>query len=986
MKQLLLLYTLLGLNSGFGQLQFEAITLPNGREIGQINLITQDKAGYLWIGSQNGLFRYDAEEIVSASSLLTTEYTQGVIQEIYEDEKQNLWIGSYEGLFLIDPTRTYIRSIFPTIWNDKKLNDKPSVFNVLVHQDVLYFTHYFGLTAVDLKTHEHTTYDIYDKQVADNLRSTSFIEFRKNHLLIGTNMGICKFSLSEKTWKLLDISSEENINDRSENCVIRILNLNDTTLVCGTWASGIKFHSPESGRTETYLFNRKGEVDGNRNIATNLTLNPVNKNELFFSSRDKGLGVLNLNTKQFFFPFEGELKNEITDVTTLFFDRDNNLWVGTTSGLHLQKKNSSLFQHFFIHRNDNVAEFVRSDCFAMDQKNGILYIGTFDQGVCYWNSSTNEINHLPIVSPIESGYINELFFYNDTLLIFSQHVNYSYSIKTQQLNKLSNLPDRFIKGWQYDEDNLILARFMQVPVLFNLRSQTVHHLSPADSLSQTILSSFSSFYKVSDDLFYFGTYRKGLAEYDCKTGRVTVLAERYNNFAINDIYGIGQTSNQTIWFCAARSGLYSFDKVTGELKNYRTFDGSTINSINGVLIDNDQLWMASSLGLIHFTPNNIQAKVFGISDGLQDIHLSGEFEFIKNGTLLLPQRTGFSLVQTANLISDKKGHDLKVNSFKINDKAIQISNETELILEYDENNINVELALLSYQSSSKNSFNYFLEEYHAGWLESNSNSIDLYQLPPGNYTLHIQAFDANGTSSVQTIEIPILIKKPFWLRIWFWALVMILLLGAVVFIYQYRIRQLKKIQGLRNKIAGDLHDEIGSALSSIKLYAGFGLDEVSDDQKELLTKIYDTANESVENMSDIVWSINPTNDSLERIFVKMKSFSDNMLPPMGISITYNLSPKNLSYSMEQRRQLYLFYKEAINNIVKHSQATQVSIQFEEIVNHWTLIIKDNGRGFDQALASAGNGLTSLQNRARLLQAELRIITQPNHGTEIRLML
>jgi two-component system, NarL family, sensor histidine kinase UhpB len=211
-------------------------------------------------------------------------------------------------------------------------------------------------------------------------------------------------------------------------------------------------------------------------------------------------------------------------------------------------------------------------------------------------------------------------------------------------------------------------------------------------------------------------------------------------------------------------------------------------------------------------------------------------------------------------------------------------------------------------------------------------------------------------------------------------------LGFVVFT-NVRVRNKLKLQTLRNKIASDLHDDVGSTLSSIAIFS-----EVAQQQSKevvpMLNTISDSARNMLDAMADIVWTINPENDQFEKIILRMRNFSYELLGAKKIDFEFDAdeSSGKMKLPMDVRKNLYLIFKEATNNMVKYSEASKASFKIKGEKNNLTLLIRDNGKGFDINAESTGNGLKNMRKRAEEIGARLLIESIPGSGTTIQLML
>jgi len=202
--------------------------------------------------------------------------------------------------------------------------------------------------------------------------------------------------------------------------------------------------------------------------------------------------------------------------------------------------------------------------------------------------------------------------------------------------------------------------------------------------------------------------------------------------------------------------------------------------------------------------------------------------------------------------------------------------------------------------------------------------------------------------------------------------------------YNYRTRQQLKLQMLRNKIASDLHDDVGSTLSSISIFSQMAQQQAKE-VIPLLETIGENSRKMLDAMADIVWTINPENDQFEKIISRMKNFAYELLGAKNIDFEFNADEDvtGMKLSMDIRKSLYLIFKEATNNLVKYSGADKAVFNIRGEKNNLIMLIKDNGKGFDLQQSTTGNGLKNMKKRAEEIGAHFMIDSKPS-GTTIEL--
>jgi len=218
-----------------------------------------------------------------------------------------------------------------------------------------------------------------------------------------------------------------------------------------------------------------------------------------------------------------------------------------------------------------------------------------------------------------------------------------------------------------------------------------------------------------------------------------------------------------------------------------------------------------------------------------------------------------------------------------------------------------------------------------------------------------------------------------------YLLIALLIISSIVAGVIIRNKRIKQMQHMRNSIADDLHDDIGSTLSSISIMSELAKAK-SPEALSLLSSIGESTLAIQENMSDIVWSINPRNDSFANIIQRMSQFAAELLEPKNMMLNFTADDALLSLSlpMEKRRSLYLFFKEAINNCAKYSCATKVDVHLSQKENIVCMIISDNGKGFDTNKNYKGNGMATMYKRATELNGNLNINSVLEEGAFIEL--
>jgi two-component sensor histidine kinase len=321
-----------------------------------------------------------------------------------------------------------------------------------------------------------------------------------------------------------------------------------------------------------------------------------------------------------------------------------------------------------------------------------------------------------------------------------------------------------------------------------------------------------------------------------------------------------------------------------------------------------------------------------------------------------------------------------------------IINQPHNHFSFRNNDFTIDFVALDYINTEKIQYAYLLEGSNDGWVETgNQHSIRIANLREGTYTFRVKARIENGPWMEARDVFNFTIRPPFYRAWWFYLLSILLATGFIYLLYRQKINRIRNEEKIRNKIARDLHDDIGSTLSGINLFSKLAMHKMEDNSqeaKEIVQKIGDRTENMMGAMSDIVWSINPGNDSVADMLVRMKEYAAEMLEAKEIQYRFEAdeSVSNKKLDLSIRKEIFMIYKEAVNNVVKHAGCTIVAIQLSVRQNRLLMQVTDNGKGLQAGNGKQGNGLKNMQERALLINATLDIQSGKGDGTTIQLVV
>jgi signal transduction histidine kinase len=263
-------------------------------------------------------------------------------------------------------------------------------------------------------------------------------------------------------------------------------------------------------------------------------------------------------------------------------------------------------------------------------------------------------------------------------------------------------------------------------------------------------------------------------------------------------------------------------------------------------------------------------------------------------------------------------------------------------------------------------------------------------LPYGDHLLRIKAQGSDGIWSVHELTVPIRVVRPVHLRWWFIALCALAVSALVYAIFRYRLDQAKKVLAMRDRIAADLHDEVGSSLSNIAMFGELMRDQLADQPpkvRRMVDRITSNSAKALEGMNDIVWNVNTRSEGTEHLVARMRSFAAQAAEAKGFVLRFEVAGdlRAVKLDMMHRKHLYLIFKEAVNNAAKYSGCTELQVSLTAQGNGIRLVVGDNGRGFaegEQDARGGGQGLSGMRKRAAEIGAGITVLSVVGEGTTI----
>jgi len=473
---------------------------------------------------------------------------------------------------------------------------------------------------------------------------------------------------------------------------------------------------------------------------------------------------------------------------------------------------------------------------------------------------------------------------------------------------------------------------------------------------------------------------------------------------MNDIRHVHADSAGVLWLATATQGLVRWDRGTGQVRVLSTREGFPPGSIHATYADvRGNLWLPTDNGLVRYDPVSGQVHVYTTADGLAH----DEFNRIAHaqgpdGRLYFGSLNGITVFDPVSMMGSEAAivAPLVLEAVKVQPEGMSgpveltrdVAAGSVITLRPSDRYFTVALRLLSFQDPAFIRYAWRIEGIDEDWNIQREPELRFNALPYGKHELRMRAIDADGHWSATELAVPIHVVRPLLLRWWSITLIALLLIAAVVAFVRYRERRLREVIQVRDRIALDLHDEVGSTLSSIVLFSTavtrttHGL---PDKANSLLQRIKDNSTKAMESMNDIVWSIDPEHDELSDVVARMRAFAQPLCEARDIELKVDIPPVLLTrkLGMTGRKNLYLVFKEAVNNAVKHAQCDRINVTMREEGDELVLRVTDNGRGMAASNGEAalgGNGLDNMRKRAGEMNGSCDYRAVSGGGTEVLL--
>jgi signal transduction histidine kinase/ligand-binding sensor domain-containing protein len=945
-----------------------AYGLEDGLRQSMVSQVHQDSNGLIWMVTGDGLHSFDGREF----RVFTIPYegvynsSDNMMRKLVETEHGNFVISSSSSLFRFNSSTgkfSFIsreKAVYFALF-DVSIDKKPLVWSLnkgfcLVDGD--------SLCSLKLVSGGH-------RKIPKGFIPLNAVNINKDVILVQGENGILQFrnnashGTTEFTTKWIEASG----------CKAMVSDINGRVFIVKD--------------TQLYLYHENEAweeiVDLGMNISTELSIDlkdnfwfsDIGSKRLFRLSGQKITAIELLENS-------GKYTDTIRpSVKHIFEDKMSNLWFGTDgNGLLKYNPQKVMFEKSLI-------GFTR----CLVKSNGSILAGTYNKGL--WKLSKD----LKQAERLNPG----LFSSNAYILDLAIDARKRICVATRK-GLFVVLPDgrlifSYLREWETagfinnQDDQLQLQSDSELHTFYAGQNPSLLRRGSYISINSQIIHSGAQWKGTPVGLFYTQVRdEKDLPE----------LTNHGILISHSEIFQILASGNE-VW-AATGNGIEIFSSTGQSLNPYPALSALKDEAIYTLLSDEQgRIWFSGIRGLGCITRQRDRVIRFSLKNNLQSLEFNHNAACKgPDGRLYFGGINGVNAIDPALFTSENQIPPVRLFSLTVSDTlytaGIPLSN-LRIRLGREAAHLSGSVFTTDYHDIADQGFSFFLEGYQKDWsLSSPDAGFSYRNLPPGEYRLFVRYTDPFQNQGEPELLLTLKVDPAFWQTWWFtlgliisFIIITVLIVRRIQGIrYANRIKALEQehaIEKERLRISKDMHDEVGASLTRISILSEIAKSRQQEPAKsqEVIQQISEIAGNVVDELSEIIWAMNPKNDSLDSFSAYVRRYASTYLEPTATLVKFHFPDDvpPLHIAAELRRNLFLAIKESLHNIVKHAKAENVLITLRIDKKHLNIILKDDGDGFsEELLTGTGNGLINMRRRMEECGRELRIVSGKGKGTEI----
>lgn len=1024
MKKYFTFLLLLGLtlpavfNPGFCQpnLQhLEYFDRHQGLSGAKVTDIFQDDKGFLWLTTTHGLNRYDGSEFLSFSPYRGEESQRPILMyRLIPHGPNRLLIGTNDGLFLFNTQDYTFRKIdFSDIGKSLSEPGLRKYLSIIARLEKDSSGNIWAGTPVSL----------YRLDSALRLRKVFWSDYKQKDLYSKRLNYVFKVLPVNKKLLLAWLDNKAHVWNNSKD------NTKETFIPVEHWGDGrlgfLKdIHYPDCyGFKNRYLIYFRRNVDSlfifdvptgrkascyfqymnDRDFDWQHVISVLSDEWLALSLENNALTLIHVSDKNNLLSvkhFPERIFPEY-NLGKIITDSEGNLWATGKKG--------GLFKVAFQRQKFNITDLpepkIPDHAFRISsflRKGDKIFVGMYGEGLFEWDPEIGSINHH--LNRYRSGIAKINTIWNlrngkgDTIWVGTQSGMFWYHTKKKTFGLTpGNHPEELdvlpipVQFTDSHGDVWMGLGMGSGVVRYKTSTRTYTHF-------RNSAGEYPYRYPVAvaedrrSDIWFLSDNSTNLVKWDRKAKRFTIVPLNIPHFGDKISWTVLLIDNEdNAWFCTQSLGLICYNLTNHTYKLMKKEYGINIDFLSGLYLDREKrIWAVSNSELYYFDRDINRFVNYSFEPDARIMEKSGPFYYDsvskKLYTSLFRKIISFN---PKSLMRVRPPMDVVLTGLMVMDKEVSIPSDRKLHLRWDQNDITLSFSGINLSDGKQNQYSY---KFKGGnWINIGlQRQVRFASLSPGTYDIMIRAARSNEDWSTHTESLRIVIAPPFTSTVWF-ILICLLLSGVLIYVwYRYRLNQILKVQKIRANISQDLHDELGSKLTSIGYLSLIAQDKSEADPKlaEVLRKINESSVEASSSMREIIWDINPDLDNLNLLIPRLIQNAASILELRGIILHSQADtiPASVKLSLYKRRDFKMIFMESVNNIIKHSGATRawISVKYAKKMIHLT--IEDDGKGFDTGKCGVGNGLKNISARAAAYRWKLNYTSAEGKGTVLSLTL
>lgn len=1026
----------LGFSAYAKDINFEHLSVEKGLSSSSVYAITQTPDGFLWVGTQMGLNRYDGYgfRVFTFAPGDTASLSNNWVKALWSDRSGNLWVGTSNGLSrYLKETETFV-SYYADSQDPHALGNNNIWCLFEDRKGVLWIGTDGGLSRYD-KQHDRFDNYLFPALGANaSLAVNTVAEDPHGDLWVGTwGSGVFRFDQQKGAFKpLADLID----NKAAIGQFVKVMKFDRFgKLWMGTQGNGLHLLDPDNRRYT--IFKASNKDPGTISDDAFLSILEDRNGDLWFGTYAGGLNYYDRAANRFVRYQPDVLVPQSLHgpwVTSLFQDSNGLIWAGHDNGLSKFNPEGARFLHF---RNNpyNPNSIPKANINAIyEDQHGLLWFGTWGAGLSSFDVNTKKFTHYRHDSS------NPASLANDRVWGLCESAGSLWLVTSRGLDQFDRrngtfrhfndlvgnkegvaIPFPNLSHIQADRQNrLWIGTWGEGLYIYDPNLKTTRHLiHDPDNPNSLSNNRIKHLFIDSRQNAWISTSEGGL-------NRLSLDGEGRPSFKhfvydANSPWSLGSNSplvvyedrSGRIWVGTEGSGLSLYDPERQEFQRIR-LQGITspLNSVFGILEDKKgSLWLSTNHGVVCYSPATGTTKLFNVSDGLQgNTFLAGQCR-TRSGLMLFGGHNGFNLFAPEQIRESSFVPPVVINELRLFNEVVEVDKKhrnafpnepplldkplyltPEIVLSYKDYILAFGFAALDFSAPDKNQYAYMLENFEDQWnyTDASQRLATYTNLPPGEYVFKVKGTNSDGVWNEQAAWVRVVVTPPFW-QTWWFRFMAIVLVGLIAYVahrirLQVRLENLLELErikaqeteNVRKRVAMDFHDEMGNQLASIT--ALINLINIRHSKQnyhidDLLKKLNQHAQTLFYGTKDFIWSIDPKSDHADVILMNIKDFAEDLFEGTGIAFHFDnaAAKEHLTLPAGFSRHITLICKEIFTNIVKHAGCSNVHVRAVAAEEHLMISITDDGCGFDLSGSHKGGfGLENMRARARKVNGKITI--------------